>query len=154
MLDGSIWGGWWMSSGSMNWGINSGALTSLMSLSGGGALTTTGGFGPGSDPRLKDSRSLRTVDNALEKVYNLNVRYGKYQDWYNPDGKERVFLMADNALKQNIPQAVLKDAIEHEGEKYDGWSADQIIAFLVKAVQELTDKVTNLEEQINEQQSL
>lgn len=114
-----------------------------------GAITAAGGFGPGSDPKLKETSSLRSVDNALDKVYNLNVKYGKYHDWYNPDGKERVFLMADEALRENVPQAVLTDAIEKDGTKYNGWSADQMIALLVKAVQELTDEVRELKENKN-----
>lgn len=115
-----------------------------------GAVVASGGWGPGSDPKLKDSSSFRRLDNALEKVYNLNVTYGKYHDWYNADGKERVFLMADSAMKQSVPQAILNEAIEQDGNKYDGWSADQIIALCVKAIQELTDEVAILKEQINE----
>ncbi|MEG3035885.1 MAG: hypothetical protein RR877_10430, partial [Aurantimicrobium sp.] len=119
-----------------------------------GPIISAAGFGPSSDPKLKDSKTFRSVDNAVEKLYNLNVTYGKYHDWYNPDGKERVFLMADNAMKQYIPQAFLEGQVEKEGEKYNAWAADQVIALCVKAIQELTDKVNNLEEQLNEQQSL
>lgn len=160
MQDGGFYGCMYMANGGIEFGMGAGALESKMRLDQYGNVimigqcTANGGFQVGSDPRLKDSKSLRTVDNALEKVYNLNVRYGKYNDWFNSDGKERVFLMADNALRQNIPQAITKDSISSNGNTYDGWSAEQMIAFLVKAVQELTDKVSNLEEQINEQQSL
>lgn len=115
-----------------------------------GTVFAAGGYDVGSDPALKDKESFRPVDNALEKLYNLNVNYGKYHDWYNPDGKERLFIMADNAMKQAVPQAVTKDMYTKDGVSYAGWSSEQMIALLVKAVQELTDKVNQLEERINE----
>lgn len=114
----------------------------------GGIITADGGFGPGSDPRLKDESSLKRVDNALEKVYNLNVRYGKYHEWFNSDGKERVFLMADKNMADNAPQVFQKGIIERDEDKYDGWSADQMIALLTKAVQELTDNCLYLKAEI------
>lgn len=119
-----------------------------------GVITANGGFGPGSDPRLKDESSLKNVDNALEKVYNLNVKYGKYHDWYNPDGRERVFLMADKAMQESTPEVFQKDIIERGEDKYNGWSADQMIALLTKAVQELTDNVAELRAALKENKNV
>lgn len=156
MSDGGFLGGWYMDSGSMVWGFGFAGVNSRMRLDSdgnwsiSGVATAAGGFGPTSDPRTKDKSTFHSVDNALEKVYNLNVTYGKYHDWFNDDGKERIFLMADEAMKQLAPQVVLKDLTEKDGTKYDGWSADQMIALLVKAVQELKDKVTDLEERLDE----
>lgn len=121
-----------------------------MTITRSGAVSSPGGFGPGSDPKLKDSSSLKSVDNALDKVYNLNVRYGKYNNWYNADGKERVFLMADKAMEDNVPQAIIEDLVERDGDTYKGWSTDQIIALLVKSVQELKDELDELKEKVNE----
>lgn len=102
-----------------------------------GLITAGGGFGPASDPRLKDAVSLRSVDNALEMVYNVQVKLGKYREDFGVDG-ERFFIMADS----NLPEQILtKGSISHKGEKFDGWSADQMIALLTKAVQELTEEV-------------
>lgn len=116
----------------------------------GGRATATGGWGPGSDPRLKVTESLVPVDNATRIVYNLNVRKGKYHEWYNPDGKDRYFVMADESMKHFAPEVVMKDAINRDDVKYDAWNSDQMIALLVKAVQELKDEVDELKERLNE----
>lgn len=116
----------------------------------GNIITAVGGFGPGSDPRLKVTESLQVVDNALDTLYNLNVRRGKYHDWYNPDGKDRYFVMADESMEEAAPEVVMRDAIETDGVHYNGWSSDQMIALLVKSVQELKDEVTTLKEKIHE----
>lgn len=118
-----------------------------------GTITAAGGFGPGSDPRLKEEDSLEEVHDAVERVYNLNVRKGKYKDWYNSDGKDRIFLMADNAMEQYAPNVFQKDLVDVNGNKYNGWSADQMIALLVKTVQELTDRIEDLEGRLDEQQN-
>lgn len=117
----------------------------------GGVTTSTGGFGPTSDPRTKDKTTFRAIDNALNKVYNLNTTIGKYHDWFNSDGKDRYFVMADSSMKQYAPELILPELSEKDNVKYDGWSADQMIALLVKAVQELTDKVDDLEGRLDEQ---
>ena len=141
---------WYSPAPAGNASLNLSGVGNVMTITQGGAVSSTGGFGPGSDPRLKDSTTFRRLDNAIEKVYNLNVTYGKYHDWYNADGKERLFLMADSAMKQSIPQAIISNIVERDGSMYDGWSADQVIALCVKAIQELSDEVANLKEQINE----
>lgn len=115
-----------------------------------GGVTASGGFGPGSDPRLKVTESLKVVDNAVNTLYNLNVRKGKYHDWYNSDGKDRYFVMADESMKHFAPEVVMKDAIERDDVKYDAWNSDQMIALLVKSVQELKDEIDTLKEKLNE----
>lgn len=115
-----------------------------------GSVVAGGGFGPGSDPRLKDESSLKIVDNAVDILYNLNVRKGKYHDWYNPDGKERFFIMADKAMEQSAPEAILEGVIEKDGKAYNGWSADQMIALLVQSVKELKEEIVVLKEKNNE----
>lgn len=113
-------------------------------------VTASGGFGPGSDPRLKVTESLKPVDNATNILYNLNVRKGKYHDWYNPDGKDRYFVMADESMKYFAPEVVMKDAIDRDDVKYDAWNSEQMIALLVKSVQELKDEIDTLKEKNNE----
>ena len=115
-----------------------------------GSVVAGGGFGPGSDPRLKDESSLKIVDNAVDILYNLNVRKGKYHDWYNPDGKERFFIMADKAMEQAAPEAILEGVLEKDGKAYNGWSADQMIALLVQSVKELKEEIVALKEKNNE----
>lgn len=115
-----------------------------------GAITAGGGFGPGSDPRLKIEESLKPIDNAVHTLYNLNVRRGKYHDWYNSDNKERYFVMVDDAMKDHAPEVVMEDVIEKDGNSYNAWNAEQMIALLVKSVQELKDEVDTLKEKLNE----
>lgn len=132
---------------------NNGNMTVNGNISSTGAITATGGFGPGSDPRLKVEDSLKSIDNATDTLYNLNVRKGKYHDWYNPDGKDRYFIMADDAMKEHTPEVMLNDVIEHDGTTYNGWCTEQVVALLVKSVQELKDEIEILKEKINEQSS-
>ena len=116
----------------------------------GGTVYANGGFQNTSDPRTKDKSTFRPLNSALDKLSNLNVHYGKYHDWANGDGKERVFLMADNAMKQGLPQVVSTGAVKIDDKEYDSWDVAQMIAVLVKATQELHQEVNDLKEKINE----
>ncbi len=127
-----------------------GAHVSFGNISSTGSITAANGFGPGSDPRLKVEESLKPIDNAVHTLYNLNVRRGKYHNWYNPDGKERYFVMVDGAMKDHAPEVVMENAIEKDGNSYNAWNAEQMIALLVKSVQELKDEVDTLKEKLNE----
>lgn len=115
-----------------------------------GSVHANGGFQNTSDPRTKDASTFRPMYSALDKLSNLNVHYGKYHDWANADGKERVFLMADNAMKQALPQAVTSKSVKIGDKEYDSWDVAQMIAVLVKATQELQQEVNDLKEKINE----
>lgn len=115
-----------------------------------GSITATGGFGPPSDPKLKDESSLKTIDNALDKVYNINVRRGKYIESFKPGAEEQLFLMADGDMKAAAPEVLRENSVEHEGQSYNSWSADQMIALLTKAVQELTEQVNTLKEKLGD----
>lgn len=87
----------------------------------------------GSDPAIKQQDSLRSLENATAAVCGLNVRLGKYLPEFNPDERERAFVMADDAMREHTPEVIIEEVIEG---KYAGWATDQLIAYLVAAYQE------------------
>lgn len=113
-----------------------------------GRVTATGGWGPVSDPRLKEKDSLVAIDNALEMVYNLDIKKGRYIPEFNSDGRDRLFIMADKAMEENAPEVFAPSTVDHDGKKFNSWNADQMIALLAQAVKDLTDEVRALKEKI------
>lgn len=101
--------------------------------SGGNAVAQGSWVNGGSDPAIKQADSLRPIENATDAVCGLNVRFGKYLPEFNPDGKERAFVMADDAMREHAPQAIIEDVIQG---RYAGWATDQLVAYLVAAYQE------------------
>lgn len=101
--------------------------------SGGNAVAQGSWVNGGSDPAIKQKDSLRPIDDATSAVCGLNVRFGKYLPEFNADGKERAFVMADDAMREHTPQAIIEEVIQG---KYAGWATDQLIAYLVAACQE------------------
>ncbi|WP_288431832.1 hypothetical protein [uncultured Stenotrophomonas sp.] len=96
-----------------------------------GNATAPGSFvNGGSDPKIKDAGSLRPIVGATEALRGLNVRIGKYLAQYNPDGLDRAFVMADDAMRQHTPQVIIEKVIDGQ---YAGWATDQLIAYLVAA---------------------
>ncbi|MBH1625986.1 hypothetical protein I5U62_03475 [Stenotrophomonas maltophilia] len=96
-----------------------------------GNATAPGSFvNGGSDPKIKDAESLRPIVGATEALRGLNVRIGKYLAKYNPDGLDRAFVMADDAMRQHTPQVIIEKVIDGQ---YAGWATDQLIAYLVAA---------------------
>lgn len=100
-----------------------------------GVLTASGGVsGGGSDPRIKDTASLRTIENATDALLGLNTRIGRYLEGFGDGGlADRAFVMADDAMRQNTPEVILENAIDGQ---YAAWATDQLIAYLVAAHQE------------------
>ncbi len=152
MQDGSIYSAMYMASGSIIWGISAGQIGNQMSLSSGGnwncsgIATAGGGFGPGSDPSLK--QDLLPHYNVLDLIDLLDVQTGRYIDSYNPDGRIRSFLMADDVMADVLPNVIIP--VPYKGGTVRGWSADQMIAVLVKAVQELRAELNELKEKDND----
>lgn len=99
-----------------------------------GNATAPGSFvNGGSDPAIKEAGSLRPIVGATDALRGLNVRIGKYLARYNPDGLDRAFVMADDAMRQHTPEVIIEDVID---DQYAGWATDQLIAYLVAAHQE------------------
>lgn len=112
-----------------------------------GNATAPGSFvNGGSDPAIKEESSLREISGATSALLGLNVRIGKYKNDYNPDGLERAFVMADDAMRESTPEVIVENVIEG---KYAGWATDQLIAYLVAHVQESHELITSLSERIS-----
>ena len=105
-----------------------------------GAVTASGGFQPSSSRELKTD--FRPNPYGLDAVLRLETTLGKYRSWFNPDGKDRVFLIAEN-VADVVPPAYAPDAIEAtpEGEDapraFGGYAIEQLLAVYAKAFQDL-----------------
>lgn len=105
-----------------------------------GTMTAAGGFQPSSSRELKTD--FRPNPYGLDAVLRLETTLGKYRHWFNPDGKDRVFLIAEN-VADVIPPAYAPDAIEAtpEGEDapraFGGYAIEQLLAVYAKAFQDL-----------------
>lgn len=105
-----------------------------------GAVTASGGFQPSSSRELKTD--FRPNPYGLDAVLRLETTLGKYRSWFNPDGKDRVFLIAENVADE-IPPAYAPAAVEAtpEGEDapraFGGYAIEQLLAVYAKAFQDL-----------------
>jgi hypothetical protein len=88
-----------------------------------------------SDERMKDI--IEPIENALAKVLTLRTVIGKYKT--DEDGKRRVMMIAQD-VKAVLPEATTEDA-----EGMLGMAYDHIVPLLTAAIQELSAKVTALE---------
>lgn len=113
-----------------------------------GNATAPGSFvNGGSDPAIKDEDSLRPIENATNAIQGLNVRIGKYKKEFNPDGLDRAFVMADDAMREHTPQVIIENVIQ---DQYAGWATDQLIAYLVASNQEMNSRISMLEQRLAE----
>lgn len=143
MLDNSIQGGWWMASGTMQWGISTypSGMGALMILSGNGVLTTAGGFDFGSSRKLKDIDG--PVSYGLAAVERMELATGHYKPEYNSDGRRRLFFVAEQ-LAELVPEAVDLEGVEFNGERVASIKLDQLLPVMAKAIQELAAEVRAL----------
>jgi hypothetical protein len=109
-----------------------------------GTIATSGGsvsYGTNSDYRLKEN--VKPMANAVEKIKKVNpVTY----TWKRDGSQGQGFIAHE--LQAVFPEAVNgeKDAVDDEGNAvHQSVDASFLIATLVKAVQELSDKVSILE---------
>ena len=105
-----------------------------------GSLYAGGGFQPASSRELKTA--FRQNPYGLSAVLKLETTLGKYREWFNSDGRERVFLIAEN-IAEVMPQVADGDGIEAtppgeaEPRKFKGYSIEQMLAVYAKAFQDL-----------------
>lgn len=105
-----------------------------------GSVNPAGGFQPSSSRELKTA--FRENPYGLDVVLQLETTLGKYRDWFNPDGRERVFLIAEN-IAEVMPQVADGDGIEAtppgeaEPRKFKGYAIEQMLAVYAKAFQDL-----------------
>ncbi|TAA26568.1 hypothetical protein [Pseudoxanthomonas winnipegensis] len=105
-----------------------------------GTCTASGGFQPSSSRELKTA--FRPNPYGLAAVLRLETTLGKYRKWFNPDGRERVFHIAEN-IAEVMPQVAAGDGIEatppgaDAPQKFGGYSIEQMLAVHTKAIQDL-----------------
>ena len=105
-----------------------------------GSLYANGGFQPASSRELKTA--FRPNPYGLSAVLKLETTLGKYREWFNSDGRERVFLIAEN-IAEVMPQVAAVDGVEAtppgetEPRKYKGYAIEQMLAVYAKAFQDL-----------------
>lgn len=105
-----------------------------------GAVSASGGFQPSSSRELKTA--FRPNPYGLDAVLRLETTLGRYRHWFNPDDKDRVFLIAEN-VADVIPPAYAPDVIEATPEGGDaprafgGYAIEQLLAVYAKAFQDL-----------------
>jgi len=136
---------------SKNYTVSIVSNTSRFDFNPNGNATAPGSFvNGGSDPAIKDADSLREISGATAALLGLNVRIGKYLEKHNPDGLERAFVMADDAMRKSTPEVIIENVIDG---KYAGWATDQLIAYLVAHVQESQSVIDDLKYRISQLES-
>lgn len=99
-----------------------------------GSVIANGGFDDGSSYRLK--RDLKPLPYGLADVERIVTRIGRYRDFYNPDGRLRLFVLAEQ-LRGVIPEAVNDDGVVIDGERYGTVQYAQLLPPVIVSVQQL-----------------
>lgn len=111
----------------------------------GGAVNASGGWGPGSDPRLKEVDG--PIDDVFGRVMALNTCRGRYIEGYG-DGSDKLFIMADDQMAEKNPEMLIDDAVEHKGKKYKMYDAGQTIALLTAGLQLALAEIESLKRKL------
>jgi len=99
-----------------------------------GSLTSYGGFDFGSSIKLKDIDG--PCDYGLAELLQLDVVRGRYKPEFQPDGRDRLFLIAEQ-LARLIPPAVNEEGVEFNGERVPSIKSEQMLPVLVRSIQQL-----------------
>jgi len=103
-----------------------------------GNMTITGTLSENSDERLKEN--INTIENALDKVNNLRgVEYNMIAD----DSKTKKLGLIAQEVEAVVPELV------HDNAEYKSVAYSTTVALLVESIKELTDKVNDLQSQID-----
>lgn len=139
MVDGAQNIGMWSSFGALNFGFgsNGGGLASRMTLTTGGALSTTGGYDFGSSLKLK--HRIGEVPYTLDDLARIDVFIGKYKAEYNDDGRQRIFQSAES-LADAAPETVDAEGVYFGGERVASLKVDQLQALQTHFLQLLDDE--------------
>lgn len=111
-----------------------------------GPIISAQGYGPTSDPRLK--KVSGPIDDVFGRVMAINTCIGNYHQDYNPDVKKRLFIMADDQMAEKNPELMLRDVVEHKGEKYDAYDSAQHVALLTAGLQLALSEIESLKRKI------
>lgn len=119
---------------------NNGAFNQLF-YAGTNGFSTPAGFDFGS------SRKLKTIEGpqpyGLAEVERMELATGHYKPEYNPDGRRRLFFVAEQ-LAELVPEAVNLEGVEFNGERVASIKLDQLLPVMAKAIQELAAEVRAL----------
>lgn len=114
---------------------------SVVSVTPSGAMNAAS-FDTGSSERLKTD--LEPLPYGLAEVERIDVRAGRYRPEYVADGRRRLFLIAEQ-LRDVLPEVVREEAVRFGDERLPAVDYMQMIPVLVRAVQELSARVRELE---------
>lgn len=110
-----------------------------------GYMNATGGWGPPSDPRLKDVYG--PIDDVFGRVMALNTCRGKYTDGFG-DGRDKLFIMADDQMADKNPEMLAEGVVSYDGGKYNGYDASQTTALLTAGLQLALAEIESLKRKI------
>ena len=105
-----------------------------------GSVMAGGGYQPASSRALKTD--FRPNPYGLAEVLQLETTLGKYREWFNQDGLDRVFLIAEN-IAEVLPPVAAGPGIEATppGETkpraFKGYAIEQMLAVYARAFQDL-----------------
>lgn len=109
----------------------------------GAQLVVDGGFQKGSSRELKDIDG--PIPYGLAELMRIETAIGSYkQDYHEDGGRKRLFVIAEQ-LAEIVPEPVFAGAIEYGDRHLDAVEDGQLVPFLIKAVQELAERVFALE---------
>lgn len=108
----------------------------IVSITANGAIIANGGFDDGSSVRLKCD--LQPLPYGLADIERIVTRVGRYRDFYNGDGRLRLFVLAEQ-LRGVIPEAVNDDGIIIDGDSYGTVQYSQLIPPLIVGEQQLAE---------------
>jgi len=117
----------------------------LMNLSDAGKLWTLSGYGWGSSRKLKDIMGASPY--GLAEVEQMSVHLGRYKPAYNPDGRVRLFLDAEQLLEM-MPETVDAEGVAFNGEQVPGVQFDQLLPVAFNAIKQLSHIVRDLQAQV------
>jgi|GEM_PF-1521738 len=117
----------------------------LMNISDAGKLWTLSGYGWGSSRKLKDI--IGASPYGLAEVEQMSVHLGRYKPAYNPDGRVRLFLDAEQLLEM-MPETVDAEGVAFNGEQVPGVQFDQLLPVAFNAIKQLSHIVRDLQAQV------
>jgi len=117
----------------------------LMSVNDAGKLWTLSGYGWGSSRKLKDV--IGASPYGLAEVEQLQVNIGRYKRSYNPDGRVRLFLDAEQLLEL-MPETVDAEGVSFNGEMVPGVQFDQLLPVAFNAIKQLSHRLRDLQAEV------
>ena len=102
-----------------------------------------------SDDRLKTNKV--GISNALDKVNSLSGFTYNWTEWASQQGNQFRCDKRHAGVSAQEVQKVLPEAVEPApfNDEYLTVKYDKIVPLLIEAIKELSDKVSNLEERLN-----